>query len=178
MTDFYALWSEQVVSKYMIEHINSEIQKKPSFYSEILSYPCLEISTKRCIKIFLPWIKEQELGGQNHSKGHGESSSGQLAVGACQARAEDGDNAKESTDKNRTDCYSATWRNERPIHPEKTTLTQSDADQISAVWSLWGGDLKGYKGPFWGDRNVLYLYHVLCGYMGVYICQNSWKCTF
>lgn len=56
--DCYVLWSEHVINKYLMEQINSGIQKKPSFYSKILSYPSLGMSTK-CMNIFLPWIKEQ-----------------------------------------------------------------------------------------------------------------------
>lgn len=117
MTVFYVLWSEHVISKYLMEQINSGIQKKPPFYSKILSCPCLGMSTKWCIKIFLPWINEQGLWEQNDSSSGGRSSCGPLALGVCQARAVDSENPNENTDKNIMDWYSAIKRNELPIHP-------------------------------------------------------------
>lgn len=170
------------------------------------SYPYLEISTNCCIKFFLSWIKELELWEEKQSSGGGRSYyGGPLVLEGLSGKAEDGNNPSESIDKNillpsnKEEWIANTpngWTSQIYLVKEgilyqrilsvwfsfmwnsriKMSLTHSGWNQSSACLKLGIGRLiwKGYKGTF-GDGNVLYFD---CGYMDVYHCQNSWKCTF
>lgn len=83
----------------------------------------------------------QEILERNHSKGHGRSSCGPLALGVCQARAEDSDNPNESTDRNvmntvqqckGTNCQYTQWPRNLT-----DTLSKKKADFYQRAHSVW-----------------------------------------